>query len=97
MFLLTSAKHFLRVSAKASQEVAKKVLFQIIKVRQKLTLLRQIFFIVFLNSVSEGSRLISDILGITNIVNMEGYLLTLGTKKTFDSVDHYFLLAIRKK
>ena len=25
------------------------------------------------------------------------YLLTLGTKKTFDSVDHYFLLAIRKK
>ena len=38
---------------------------------------------------SEGDRLIFDILEMKDILNMEGYLLTIDIEKTFDSVDHY--------
>ena len=38
---------------------------------------------------SEGDRLIFDILEMTDILNMEGYLLTIDIEKAFDSVDHY--------
>ena len=47
--------------------------------------------------ISEGSRLLSDILEMTDILNMEGYLLTRDIEEAFDSVDHYFLLAILEK
>ena len=47
--------------------------------------------------ISEGSRLISNILEMTDILNMEGYLLTIDIEKAFDSVDHYFLVAILEK
>ena len=39
----------------------------------------------------------SDVLEITDILNMEGYLLTIDIQKAFDSVDHYFLLATLQK
>ena len=45
----------------------------------------------------KGGRLAPDILEITDILNMEGYLLTIHTEKAFDSIDHYFLLAILEK
>ena len=47
--------------------------------------------------ISEEGILISDILETTDNLNMEGYLLTTDTKKAFDSVDHYILLAILEK
>ena len=47
--------------------------------------------------ISEESRLISDILEVTDILNMEGYLLTINIEKAFDNVDHYFLPAILDK
>ena len=47
--------------------------------------------------ISEGGRLISDNLEKTDIWNMEGYLLATDIQKAFDSVDHYFLLAILEK
>ena len=47
--------------------------------------------------ISEGGRLISDILEIIDVLNMEGYLLTKDIEKAFDSVDHYFLLPILEK
>ena len=47
--------------------------------------------------VRKGGRLISNILQMTDILNMEGYLLKIDTEKAFDSVDHYFLLAILEK
>ena len=47
--------------------------------------------------VCKGGRLISNILQMTDILNMEGYLLKIDTEKAFDSVDHYFLLAILEK
>ena len=34
---------------------------------------------------------------MTDILNMEGYLLTIDIEKVFDSVDHYFLLATLEK
>ena len=34
---------------------------------------------------------------MADILNMEGYLLTIDIEKAFDSVDHYFLLAIPEK
>ena len=42
-------------------------------------------------------KLISDILEMTDILSMEGYLLTVDIEKAFDSVGHYFLLAILEK
>ena len=47
--------------------------------------------------ISEEARLISDFLEITDILNLEGYLLTTDIENAFDSVDHYFLLAILQK
>ena len=47
--------------------------------------------------ICEGGKLISDILEITDIFNMEGYLLTIDIEKAFDSVHHCFLLAIPEK
>ena len=34
---------------------------------------------------------------MTDILNMEGYLITIDIEKAFDFVDHYFLLAILEK
>ena len=45
----------------------------------------------------KGGRLVPDILEITDILNMEGYLLTIHIEKAFDSIDHHFLLAILEK
>ena len=46
--------------------------------------------------ISEGGRSISDILEMIDILNMEGYLLTIDIEQAFDSIDH-FLLAVLKK
>ena len=40
--------------------------------------------------ISEGGRLISDILEMTDILKMKVFLLAIDTEKTFDSVDQYF-------
>ena len=45
----------------------------------------------------KGGRLVPDILEITDILNMEGYLLTMHIEKAFDSIDHDFFLAILEK
>ena len=47
--------------------------------------------------ISESGRLKLDILEMRDILNMEGYLLTIDIEKTFDSVDHYFLVPILEK
>ena len=47
--------------------------------------------------ISEWGRLISDILEMTDILNMEGYFLTIDIEKALDSVDRSFLLAILEK
>ena len=47
--------------------------------------------------VSERGRLISDILEMTDTLNMESYLLTRDIEKAFDSVGRCFLLSILEK
>ena len=44
--------------------------------------------------LGESVRLISDVLEITETLNIEGFLLTMDIEKAFDSVDHPFLFAV---
>ena len=46
--------------------------------------------------ISEGSRLISDLLKMSAVLN-KGFLVTIDIEKAFDSVDHHFLIAMLKK
>ena len=47
--------------------------------------------------ISEGGRLISDVLEICDTLKIEGFLLTVDIEKAFDSVDHSFLLKVLQK
>ena len=47
--------------------------------------------------ISESGRLISDVLGITNSLNIEGLLMTVDIEKAFDSINHSFLICVLKK
>ena len=47
--------------------------------------------------ISEGGRLISDILEISNSLKIKGFLMTLDIEKAFDSVNHLFLITAREK
>ena len=47
--------------------------------------------------IGESVRLTSDVLEYMKISELPGYLITIGTEKAFDSVDHTFLVAVLKK
>ena len=47
--------------------------------------------------ISESGRLISDVLEITNSLNIEGLLMTVDIEKAFDSINHSFLICVLKK
>ena len=47
--------------------------------------------------IDEGGRLISDILEISESLNLKGYIVTADIEKTFDSLSYSFLLACLKK
>ena len=47
--------------------------------------------------IGKGDRLISDILEISNVFNLRGYIVTADIEKTFDSLSHSFLLTCLKK
>ena len=40
--------------------------------------------------ISEGGKLISDILEITDSLQIDGLLITIDIEKAFDSVNHFF-------
>ena len=40
--------------------------------------------------ISEGGRLFSDILQVTDFLNLRGFLVTVDIKKAFDSLNHLF-------
>jgi len=46
--------------------------------------------------IGESTRLISDILEITDLYNIGGYILTADIEKAFDSMDHTFLVSALK-
>ena len=47
--------------------------------------------------IGESSRLIADIIEIMDILNKEGFLVTMDIEKAFDSQDHTFLISVLKK
>ena len=47
--------------------------------------------------ISETGRLISDILEITDTINLTGYLVTIDIENVFDTLNHSFLMAVLKK
>ena len=47
--------------------------------------------------ISESVRLISDVLEITNSVDIEGILMTVDIEKAFDFINHSFLIYVLKK
>ena len=47
--------------------------------------------------ISESGRVISDVLEISNTLALEAFLVTVDIKKSFDSVNHCFLLQIIRK
>ena len=47
--------------------------------------------------ISESGRLMSDVLEITNSLDIEGILMTLDIEKAFDSINHSFLMCVLKK
>ena len=55
--------------------------------------------IAYLNNrfISKGSRLISDIVEITDLLQIEGILLTVDIEKAFDSMNHLFLVSALEK
>ena len=47
--------------------------------------------------ISECDRLISDILEITNSLDIEGILMTVDIEKAFDSINHSLIMLVLKK
>ena len=47
--------------------------------------------------ISESGRLISDVLEINNSLDIEGILMTADIEKAFDSINHSFLMCVKKK
>ena len=44
--------------------------------------------------ISEGARLIFDIIEVSNLLKLKGVLLTVHIEKVFNSVNHNFLLKV---
>ena len=47
--------------------------------------------------IGEGGRLISDILEVSDTLNLNGYMVTIDFEKAFDSLNHKFLVQVLKK
>ena len=48
-------------------------------------------------NIGESGRLISDIIEIANIRQMEGFFVTMDVEKAFDTLDHKCLISVLKK
>ena len=47
--------------------------------------------------IGESSRLIADIIEITDLLNKEGLLVIMDIQKAFDLLDHTFVFSVLKK
>ena len=56
-------------------------------------------FLAYVNNrlIIESGRVISDVLKITNSLDIEGLLMTVDIEKAFDSINHSFLMCVFKK
>ena len=46
--------------------------------------------------IGENGRLISDIIEVADLFNIEGYTVAMDIEKAFDSLDHTFLIQVLK-
>ena len=46
--------------------------------------------------ISEGGRLLSDVLETSDSLKMKGFLLTINIEKVFDTVNHKFLQTVQE-
>ena len=46
--------------------------------------------------ICKTSILISDIIEVSDVFNIDGFLVTMDVEKAFDSLNHSFLLAVLK-
>ena len=47
--------------------------------------------------INEGGRLISDLLVMSEVLNKEGFLVTIDIEIAFDFVNHHFWIAILER
>ena len=47
--------------------------------------------------INESGRLVSDLLSVTKKMKVNGYLVTTDIEKSFDSLDHTFLISVLEK
>ena len=47
--------------------------------------------------ISEGGRLISDVIEICDKLQIKGFLMIVDIEKAFDSINHYFLIKVSEK
>ena len=47
--------------------------------------------------ISEGGRLVSDLLEISNTLKLDGLLATADIRKAFNSVDHAFIISVLER
>ena len=78
-----------KLISKALAECLKNVLPEIISPNQNAYVKNR--------CISEGGRLISDLLEMSEVLHKEGFLVTIDIEKAFDSVNHHFLIAILEK
>ena len=78
-----------KIISKALQEKLKEVLSDLISVKQTAHIKNR--------HIGESGRLISDIIEITEIRKIEGFLVTMDIEKAFDSLDHNFLISTLEK
>ena len=79
----------LKLICKALAERLKNVLSEIISPNQNAYVKN--------GCISEGGRLIFDLLEMSEVLNKEGFLDTIDIEKAFDSVKNHFLIAILEK
>ena len=78
-----------KIISKALSEKLKEVLLDLISSRQTAYVKNR--------HIRESGRLISDIIEITEIRNIKGFLVTMDIEKAFDSLDHNFLISTLEK
>ena len=78
-----------KIISKALSEKLKEVLPDLISSQQTASVKNR--------PIGESGRLISDIIEITEIRNIKGFLVTMDIGKAFHSLDHYFLISTLEK
>ena len=78
-----------KIISKALASRVKKVLLNLISPQQTAYVENRF--------IGENGRLIADTIAISDVINKEGFLVTMDIEKAFDSLDHTFVISVFKK